>query len=157
MVGKFLVFSLATSILLISCDSNKPDVVQTPDKFIQPDNNISQPDEIKNFKTAVNKDNIKAVIQADLLTKNKPLVTPFTPFEAQYIVKLINVRFKANDGKTEVEIVASKAVSNSDYTKLKFYGIKELKLNGKEKKNLEGKKVVIFLEDKKLVVSIEPI
>ena len=155
MFKKSLIFT-ATLIFLISCDSNKTNVIQNSDKFIQ-QNNDSQIDEIKNFKTAVNKDNIKAIVEAQLLSKNTPHVTPFTPFESQYVLKLIDVKFKANDGKTEVEISASKAVSNSEYTRLKFYGVKELKIDGKETKNLEGKKVVVFLEDKKLIVSIEPI
>lgn len=155
MFKKSLIFTTAL-IFLISCDSNKTNVDLNSDKFIQQDN-ASQIDEVKNFKTAVNKDNIKVIIEAQLLTKNTPHVTPFTPFESQYMIKLIDVKFNGNDGKTDVKISASKAVSNSDYTRLKFYGVKELKINGKEQKDLESKKVVIFLEDKKLVLSIEPI
>ena len=165
-MGRFkkILFILAGTIIVIISGKYiyNLEFKEEPPENIQ-QNQPKQPpsDIIKGFKTNVNLDDVKAQISAEISRPHKPVVTPFTPFEAEYVVRLDNVNFKGVSKNKEVVITAEYAITVKDFTKLKFYKVKSLKIDGKEvdPKKLENKKVVVFLkyENKNLVVSIEEI
>lgn len=151
---KVLIFFIF--LILISCDSK----IENENVYSEnPSPKEESFTEVRNFITSVNKDEVKVKVSAELLTKNLPKVTPFTPFEAEYVLKLINVKFEGQDSKNNLEIVASYGITTKDYDKFRFYNIKKFRINNEEKsqQQLKGKKIVIFIENNKIVVSVEPI